>query len=220
MSGYDESEIPAASIDGVDLHRIEQVSAADAAELRQLGKDLNEPDFTDARFIRLVELLLKHGEKQLAEDLLRGNVIDEGDELHAAYRRLFGTVADEELESQIAHFAGQFRVTLENTGESNGFLCPVYVSRPIPGEHDSSRTPVELVEGDLRAFLAGQCQLEFRYESTGSTADLVSIEPNRERPSAPGPESRPEYAIPLIWRSGMWHLEEEEEEAEQSLDDD
>jgi hypothetical protein len=157
--------IPAASIAGVDLSRIAQISAEAANEIERIGNLLGQGADTTPEFISLCKLLNQYGESRKSETLLRCNFFQEGDEIYRVYRELFGFSADTAFESSLRDFATQFGVRLEAV-KNLGFLRRQYTTFPttIPSDVDPA----------ISRFLVTSCQVEFRYDSDGIGADIVS----------------------------------------------
>src|SRR5882724_2227072 len=103
--------IPAASIAGVNLDRIREHHPDSAREIERIGRSLVAGTETEHELLQLCELLFRVGEKRKAEELLLPNAKD-GDVLHDLYRRLFGSVAEENYQNALKAFSSDFGVIL------------------------------------------------------------------------------------------------------------
>jgi hypothetical protein len=159
----DPSKIPAASIDHLDLSSVVKASPVDAEEINRIGNLLAVGDENEQDFIRLCELLRKHGFAEESEELLRANVVEKGDAIHQAYTRSHGHTASDVLSRAIADFSQQLGVTLELVREP-GFLRFEYLSKPdaVPNDLDPA----------FMRFLRNPCLVEFKYDPQGCVADV------------------------------------------------
>jgi hypothetical protein len=159
------NNIPAASIHDVDLAEIRLRFPGVADEIARLGSLLARGQESQDDIILLAKLLKTVGKSEKAEELLRQNVVDENDLVHRAHVDLFGRRTRDEFERAISEFAEQFGVKLSETGPPR-FLKSTYLSRP------SSRQ--EIPDARIAALLRGPAEIEFKYESDGTRADISS----------------------------------------------
>jgi hypothetical protein len=161
-------KIPAASIHDLDLTCVREAFPEIATELIRLGDLLAQGRETADEFLRLIELLRHVGATDKAEELLRCNVVEEGDRYHREYIAMFGCRTTEAFASAIAAFARQFQLSLNRT-KSLGVWRFVYRSLP--------QTPQKIPDPGIARFLKAPADVEFRYESEGTTADIASDHP-------------------------------------------
>jgi hypothetical protein len=128
----DEAKIPAANIADVDLSDIAEQAPEVAAEITRLGEFLRRGDETPEEFRRLCQLLFDNGKVSKAEYLLRRN-LDEGDENHVLYLRLFGREKEAEFARAIEGFQAAFKAKLHHK-KSFGFLYTAYELEPMSVE--------------------------------------------------------------------------------------
>ena len=182
----DPNQIPAATIGDIDLSTAAKLSPEDAAEIKRLGGLLDEGRDTIGDLILLCELLNKHGKTSKAEELLRCNIVVNGDEAHKAYVRHYGNTAELALSSAIAEFATQFGVQV-HTIDGHRFLKVECESRPLK--------LTDNMEPQVRQFLANECVISFSYDPRGCTADI-------------GAEKAELYHSYILMRhlNGLWHM--------------
>jgi hypothetical protein len=158
-------KIPAASIHDVDLAQVRLRFPDAADEIARLGELMAHGKESPEEFIVLTRLLHDVGQLQKAEELLRCNVVEEGDLVHREYIARFGNQASEKFERAILEFADQFGVVLSQPS-ARRFLRVTYSSSPQPGQTIS--------DSRILRFLCSTSEIEFRYESEGTTADITS----------------------------------------------
>ena len=162
----DEAKIPAANIADVDLSDMAEHALEVAAEITRLGDLLRLGDETPEEFRRLCQLLFDQGKVAKAEYLLRRN-LEEGDENHALYLRLFGRAKEEEFLRAIENFQTAFNAKLRHK-ESYGFLYRAY--GPELCSVEEAPFPV----------FAEACEVRFDYsEEDAITAEVESLESGR-----------------------------------------
>jgi hypothetical protein len=174
----DESAIPAAHIDDVDIGAIAAIDKAAAETIARLGSLLDQGEETPKDFFRLVRLLHQVGWTRKAEYLLRRNleIEEEGPTL---YRELFGTEKENEFTAAVDGFAAQFSVELDLL-RSRGFLDREYRTR-LRQDHSGGF-----------GLLRSPCEVRFDYANEDAVeADVSSLETE-------------EYVI-LRWVRGLWH---------------
>jgi len=162
-------KIPSASIEGIDLKAIESVSPSAAMEIERIGDLLDRGMDDTSDIIRLCELLFTHGETKHSEELLRCNIVEEGDDCYQAYRRLHGFAADKDLEESISAFSQQFGVSLTLIRKVQ-FLKKEFESSPL-------RIPIH-IDPAISEFLRTCCVVQFEYCPEGSIADVYSKAPD------------------------------------------
>jgi hypothetical protein len=178
--------IPAATVDPDVIRRISNKSEAAGSEVSRLGALLDVGNETRADLVALGDLLYNNGEMALAEELLSRNIVDQGDDIFLAYRRLFGTLGEREFQIHIDQFAAQFAVKLFNKMDLAVFKRS-YESMPDEFSKSGNRAGIQL--------LHGHCQVEFTYFSQNcSLADVYRLD-----------ESIPdnEYIV-LTNQTGFW----------------
>jgi hypothetical protein len=172
----DRFDIPAATIEDVNLIGVD---VGLASEIRRLGELMERGEETPQQFAQLVRLVYQAGQSRKAEYLLRRNieVVIDG---FAMYNGLFGTNKPDEFASAIEGFTTQFAVRLQLV-DSQGFLDSVYQSDPQRVRFD-----------DLR-LLNEPCEVRINYASEEAVeADVSSMETD-------------EYMI-LRWVNGVWEI--------------
>jgi hypothetical protein len=160
-------KIPSASIEGIDLKAIERLSPSAAKEIEHIGHLLDQGKEGTEDLIKLSELLFANGEVTHSEQILRCNILEEGDDCYQAYRRLHGTVADKEFEESISTFSHQFGVSLSQIRKIH-FLRKEFESSPV-------RIPID-IDPSILVFLRTPCVIEFKYWPSASIADIYSKE--------------------------------------------
>jgi hypothetical protein len=128
----EEAKIYAFNIYDIDLSDIAERAPEVAAEIIRIGELMRFGDETPEEFRFMCQLLFDYGEISEAERILRNN-LEEGDETHALYLRLFGRVKEEEFAKAIEDFQTFFRVKLRHK-KTHGFLNTSYELEPIPVE--------------------------------------------------------------------------------------
>lgn len=178
----DEAKIPAANIYDIDLSDVSEQAPEVASEIIRLGELLRLGDETPEEFRLLCQLLFDYGKVSEAEHLLRAN-LEEGDENHALYLRLFGKAKEEEFLRAIEDFQTAFNTKIHHK-ESFGFLHTVYELDPLPVE-----------EAPFPLFAEESCEVLFDYnEKDAITAHVENIELGG-------------YVI-LQWIGGKWSVTE------------
>jgi hypothetical protein len=129
MSEQDEDdyEIPAASIDGVNVEQISKTHPEKAKEIARIGELLNRGEETEDDLLQLGRLLYEVGKAKESEYLLRRNTCEENDAVHQLYLQLHGTTAEEYFMQSINSFTSQFGVELSQK-QRRDFLCHTYQS--------------------------------------------------------------------------------------------
>lgn len=162
----DEAKIPAATIADMDLSDIAKQAPEVAAEITRLGDLLHRGEETPEEFRLLCQILFEQGKVSKAEYLLRRN-LEEGDENHALYLRLFGRVKEQEFSRAIQDFQTAFKANLHHK-ESYSFLHSVYELEPF-----------SLEEAPFPVF-AEACEVGFYYsEQDAVTAEVDGLESDR-----------------------------------------
>ena len=193
-----EYEIPAASIDDVNLEKIKKTHPAAAKEIAKIGELLNKGEERQDDLLHLGRLLYEVGEVGESEYLLRRNSVEENDVVHQLYLKLHGTTSQDYFMHSIAHFTSQFGVQLTQE-QRNDFLCHTYQSIPISVSQNAYP--------ELYEMLCGTCEVSFMYaERHQITADVISTSPERQHPKD-FPEA--EYAFPLVYQDGQWIHDED-----------
>jgi hypothetical protein len=123
------SEIPAGTIDDIDLGKVRAADPARAAQIEVLGERLHTGEMTNEELLTLCQLLHDVGEMARAESLLRSNVTD-GDAGHSLYVRLFGDQLERLFEGAVSRFAEQFGVELCFL-RSPRYLCKEFLLRSL-----------------------------------------------------------------------------------------
>jgi hypothetical protein len=118
------ANIPAASLQGVDLAQIHAVNPVAAVEIERLGLKMESGHESDEEFERLCQLLFDVGAHIKSQRLLLANA-REGDRLHSLYKKLFGTDAEVKFHSAVRAFEEQFLVDLVRL-RSDRYLSVVY----------------------------------------------------------------------------------------------
>ena len=178
---HDESKIPAAHIQDVDLSAVDPTLAA---EIRRLGDLMERGEETPEQFARLVRSIHQIGEFHEAEYLLRQNLEVAADGV-ALYGELFGTEKPDEFAEAIEAFGQQFDIRLDLI-ESQEFLESVYHTVPTSPRFDDFR------------LLGEPCEVRFDYSHPDFVvADVSSM-------------ADEEYLI-LRWVKGVWEMGEAED---------
>jgi hypothetical protein len=128
----DEVKIPGFNIADIDLSDIAEQAPEVAAEITRIGELMHFGDETPEEFRLMCQLLFDYGGISDAEQLLRNN-LEEGDETHALYLRLFGREKEEEFAKAIEDFQTAFKAKLRHK-ETSGFLNTAYELEPLPVE--------------------------------------------------------------------------------------
>jgi hypothetical protein len=174
----DEAKIPAATIADVDLLDIAEQTPEVYAEIIRLDDLLGRGDETPEEFRLLCQLLFNHGKVAKAEYLLRRN-LEEGDENHALYLRLFGRAREQVFLRAIEDFQTAFNANLLHK-ESYGFLHRMYELESYSVE-----------EAPFSVFADESCEVYFDYsEEDAVTAEVDSLESDRY--------------VTLQWIGGKW----------------
>ena len=164
-------EIPPATIASIDMDRIRTQSASDADEIERLDARLDTEDGTDSDLISMCELLVKQGEADVSFSLLRSNVLDMGDEIFRALRRLHGHRTEEEFDAAIFSFQCQFGVKLISVHPSSE---PLWHFMEYYFRIDPVDVPVDIPEA-IRRFLSTHCEAVFKHEVEGTLADINGL---------------------------------------------
>jgi hypothetical protein len=158
-------KIPAASIDDIDIEDIQRRFPLAAGDIARLGHLLATGNESESDFLTLVNLLNSVGQQRKAEELLRINVVTEGDEIHHTYVHLFGHQANDDFRAAISAFSQQFDVSLAHKSPAH-FLKLVYSSRPMAKQ--------QISDPNIAIFLRESCEIEFDYQREGTMADITS----------------------------------------------
>jgi hypothetical protein len=172
----DQTEIPAATVQDVDLS---DADPALAAEVRRLGDLMELGHETPDEFARLVRVLVEAGQRAKGEYLLRRNYEVALGGL-GIYRELFGTEKPDEFAAAVEAFGTQFGVRLEFIA-SRHFLEGDYRVNPGPPRADEF------------ALLREPCEVRFDFAGP----DFVAADVTKE--------SDQRYQL-LRWVRGVWEL--------------
>jgi hypothetical protein len=182
--------IPAASLRGVDLDRLRRDHPVQAEEISRIGLLMNQGEETDEDFRQLCQLLYDVGCVAKSEELLRANA-KEGDNNHALYMRLHGTLAEEKLIQAVDYLERQFGIALTRL-RSPRYLNVVYSSKPLSVPSD--------VEKRLFALLTKEAEVDVIYYGPGEiVADVFEMASD---------ESVAVKGQPLVYDHGVWKVQD------------
>lgn len=191
-------KILGASIDQVDLDKMNKIHSEATREIVRLGELLNNGKEIEDDILRLGRLLFEVGEIKESEYLLRRNIGEENDDAHQLYLSLHGRAAEQRFMQSVNLFISQFGVTLSEE-QKKDYLCHTYQAIP--------KNTVREVDKTVGKILSGPCEVDFSYadrdEITASvTSTAVHRDQSQETPGA-------EYSIPLVLRHSEWIFDED-----------